>query len=153
MAGKEKSEKATQAALAQGDKYLRHLLADEDLRTSLLGAYVAARSAYGRLGNGKGPTHGLFDDPELQRELLNAATALRDASNTLKEPAPEPGRRRRRRRRRSLTLLAVGAVLAIVISSDLRSKVLDMLFGAEEEFDYTSTTTPATPAPAAVAGS
>jgi hypothetical protein len=26
--------------------------------------------------------------------------------------------------------------------------VLDLLFGAEEEFDYSSTTTPATPAPA-----
>ena len=28
------------------------------------------------------------------------------------------------------------------MSEDLRNKVLDALFGAEEEFDYTSTTTP-----------
>ena len=33
------------------------------------------------------------------------------------------------------------------MSEDARNKVLDLLFGAEEEFDYTSTTTPASPAP------
>ena len=34
-------------------------------------------------------------------------------------------------------------MLAIALSEGLRSKVLDLLFGAEEEFDYSSTTTPA----------
>ena len=43
----------------------------------------------------------------------------------------------------------VGAGLALALSEGLRKKVLDALFGAEEEFEYTSTTTPvATPAPA-----
>jgi hypothetical protein len=32
--------------------------------------------------------------------------------------------------------------LALALSEDLRKKVLDALFGAEEEFEYTSTTTP-----------
>ena len=49
-------------------------------------------------------------------------------------------------------LVLVGAGLAIALSSDLRKKVLDLLFGAEEAFDYTSTTAPPTPAPAGVAG-
>ena len=62
-------------------------------------------------------------------------------------------KRRRRSPARSLLLLLVGAGLALGLSSQLRSKVLDLLFGAEEEFDYTSTTTPSTPAPAGVAGS
>ena len=39
-------------------------------------------------------------------------------------------------------LLAVGAVLALALSEGLRTKVLDLLFGAEEEFDYSSTTAP-----------
>jgi hypothetical protein len=43
-------------------------------------------------------------------------------------------------------VLAIGAGLALALSEGLRKKVLDALFGAEEEFDYTSTTTP-TPAP------
>jgi hypothetical protein len=42
-----------------------------------------------------------------------------------------------------LFLLLLGGVLAMVLSKDLRSKVLDALFGAEEEFDYSSTTMPA----------
>jgi hypothetical protein len=40
-------------------------------------------------------------------------------------------------------LLLVAGVLALVLSKDLRSKALDALFGAEEEFDYSSTTMPA----------
>jgi hypothetical protein len=38
----------------------------------------------------------------------------------------------------------VGAALALALSEDLRKKVLDALFGAEEEFEYTSTTSPST---------
>jgi hypothetical protein len=44
-------------------------------------------------------------------------------------------------------LLLIAAILAMVLSKDARSKVLDLLFGAEEEFDYSSTTMPATDAP------
>jgi hypothetical protein len=40
-------------------------------------------------------------------------------------------------------LLLVGGVVALVLSKDLRGKLLDALFGAEEEFDYSSTTMPA----------
>ena len=155
MAAKRGSGKTGEAAwAAQGEKYLQRLLEDESLRSSLLGAYTAARSAYGRLGNGKGQAHALFEDPKLQQELIDAAAALRSASSALIEPAPPKPRARRRGRglRRSTLLIVVGAAAALVLSSDLRAKVLDVLFGAEEEFDYTSTTAPASPAPASVAG-
>ncbi len=153
MAAKDRAGKSGQAAwAAQGERYIQRLLEDEYLRSSLLGAFTSARSAYGRMSNGKGPTHALFEDPKLQRELLDAATALREASTTLMEPAPKR-RRRRRGPRRALLLVFVGGILAVALSSELRSKILDTLFGAEEEFDYTSTTAPATPAPAGVAGS
>jgi len=46
-----------------------------------------------------------------------------------------------------LLLLIIATALALVVSEDLRSKVLDLLFGSEEEFDYSSTTAPAEPAP------
>src|SRR3712207_8610769 len=36
---------------------------------------------------------------------------------------------------------SVGAGAALALSEGLRKKVLDALFGAEEEFEYTSTTT------------
>lgn len=153
MSAKDRSRKAVEAAwAAQGERYLQRLLQDEELRENLRGAYVSARSAYGRMSNGKGPTHALVEDRKLQRELVDAASALRNATASLMEPPAKP-RRRRRTGRRSVMLLLVGAALAIGLSSELRSKILDLVFGAEEEFDYTSTTTPATPAPAPVPGS
>ncbi|HMD57348.1 MAG TPA: hypothetical protein VKG82_07755 [Solirubrobacteraceae bacterium] len=152
MAEKRRSGRLVNEAWAsQGERYLQRLLEDDQLRARLLGAYVSARSAYGRLSNGKSPTHALFEDAKLQRELLDAAHALREASVSLMEPAPKP-KKRRHRVRRSLMLIVVGAVLAVALSADLRKKVLDMMFGAEETFDYSSTTTPPTPAPSPVAG-
>jgi hypothetical protein len=152
MAARNRSGKSGEAAWrAQGERYVQRLLEDERLRSNLVGAYSSARSAYGRLSNGKGPTHALFEDPKLQRELLAAANNLRDASAALAGRSPAP-RRRRHRVRRSLLLVIVGGALAIALSSDLRNKLLDMMFGAEEAFDYQSTTSPPAPAPAGVAG-
>jgi hypothetical protein len=152
MAAKDRIGKAGNAArAAQQNRYLQRLLEDEELRSNLLSAYAAARSAYGRMSNGKPATHALFNDRKLQRELGDAADALRQATSSLREP-PKAARRRGGLGR-SLLLLAVGSVLAIALSESLRSKLLDLLFGAEEEFDYSSTTAPEAPAPAGVAGS
>ena len=41
-----------------------------------------------------------------------------------------------------LLLALVGAAAALALSEGLRKKVLDAMFGAEEEFEYTATTTP-----------
>jgi hypothetical protein len=41
---------------------------------------------------------------------------------------------------RLLLLGLVGGGLALALSEGLRKKVLDALFGAEEEFEYTSST-------------
>ena len=157
MAAKDKIGKAGDAArAAQQNRYIQRLLQDEELRGSLLTAYGAALSAYGRMNNGKPATTALFEDRKLQKELKEAANALRDASTKLREP---PKRRRRRGGfKRMFVLFTVAGVLAIVLSEDLRSKVLDLLFGSEEEFDFSSTSTtpepaPAPPAPAAASAS
>lgn len=144
MAAKDRIGKASEAV--RGNEYLRRLIEDDEVRDSLLAAYGAARSAYGRVSNGKPLTKALMEDRKLKRELAEAAGALREASMSLKE-----GSRKHKRKGglgRAIVLLLVGAVLAIALSEDLRSKVLDLLFGAEEEFDYGSTTMPAQPAPA-----
>jgi hypothetical protein len=148
MAAKDRIGKAEEAArAAQSNRYLKRLVEDDELRSSLLAAYGSARSAYGRISNGKAPARALLEDRKLQRELKQAAGALREASGSLREP---PKRSRRRGGiGRSLLVLTVAGALALGLSESLRSKVLDMLFGAEEEFDYSSTTTPAEPAPAA----
>jgi hypothetical protein len=150
MAAKDRLGKAGEAA--HNNQYLQRLIEDEELRSSLLSAYESARNAYGRVSNGKPAGWALLDDSKLQDELKNAAGALRDASGALREPAKQ-SRKRRGGIGRTLMLLAVGGVLAVALSEGLRTKALDLLFGAEEEFDYSSSTAPATPAPAAVAGS
>jgi hypothetical protein len=145
MAAKDSIGRAGEAARkAQRNRYLQRLIEDEDLRGSLLSAYGAARSAYGRMSNGKPASRAIFEDKKLQRELREAANALRDASSSLKE---SPKRRRRGGLGRTLMLLMIAGALAMVLSEGVRSKVLDLLFGAEEEFDYSSTTAPAQDAP------
>ncbi len=146
MAAKDSIGKASAAARAAGgNQYVKRIIEDEELRGSLLAAYLAARSAYGRMSNGKPATKALFEDRKLQRELAEAVGALRDAGVARKEP---PKRVRRRGGfGRTLMLALVAGVLALALSESLRSKVLDLMFGAEEEFDYSSTTTPAEPAP------
>jgi ferric-dicitrate binding protein FerR (iron transport regulator) len=151
MAAKDRFSRAGEAArAAQQNRYIQRLIEDEALRSNLFSAYVSARSAFGRMSNGKPATQALFEDRKLQRELREALGALRQASNSLREPAKP--KRRRRGLRRSLLVVAMGSVLALALSEGLRTKVLDLLFGAEEEFDYSSTTSPQTPAPASVAG-
>jgi hypothetical protein len=153
VAAKDSIGKASEAArAARRNQYVKRILEDEGLRANLLAAYNSARSAYGRVGgNGTPATTALFEDRKLQRELVEAAVALREASIALKEP---PKRQRwRGGLGRTLLLLFAGGVLALALSEGLRSKVLDLLFGAEEEFDYSSTTMPAQEAPSSVGAS
>ena len=146
MAAKDRIGQAGEAVrAAQRNRYLQRLLQDDELRGTLLTAYGAARNAYGRMTNGKPAAQALFEDRKLQRELKEAANALREASSALRSP---PRRRRRGGMGRTLLLVLVGGALAIALNEGLRSKVLDLLFGAEEEFDYSSTTAPSEPAPA-----
>lgn len=146
MAAKDRIGKAGEAArAAQHNRYVQRLIEDEDLRRNLATAYGAARSAYTRMGNGKPPTKAIFEDRKLQRELSEAVKALREASGSLAEG---PQRKRKGGFGRLVLIAVLGGLLAVVLSESLRSKVLDQLFGAEEEFDYSSTTAPAQPAPA-----
>jgi aminopeptidase N len=144
--GKTEATLADLRAAAMRNRYIERLIEDEELRSRLLVAYGAARSAYGRMNNGKPASKALFEDRRLQRDLRQAVEALRDAATTLR--APMPKRRRRRGPRRTLVLALIGGTLALVLSEGLRNKLLDMMFGAEDEFEYSSTTTPSEPAPA-----
>ena len=84
------------------------------------------------MSNGKGPVKALTEDKKVQRDLRTAAESLREASDQLR------GKRKKRRWGRLLVIALLGAVLAIALSEDLRKAVLDRLFGAEEEFEYSS---------------
>ena len=143
MASKKKqAAKAGAGAVAAGkavkdNPYVQRLVEDEELRQNIRTAFESARKAYSRMANGKGPVKALTEDKKTQKQLREAASSLKDAADSLR--GAKGGRRKRGR---GLLLLLVGAGLALALSEGLRSKVLDALFGSEEEFEYTSTTTP-----------
>jgi hypothetical protein len=132
------ASKARSAVGSAGNNpYLRRLIEDEDLRNSVRDAFEAARDAYERLSSNGSIVDAAIDDKKVHKDLKVAAENLRDASNRIR------GKREKNRLGRILLIGIAGAVLAIIISEDLRKALLDKVFGAEEEFEYTSTTTPA----------
>ena len=141
MAAKNKAAKAGAGAVAAGqavrtNQYVQRLIEDDDLRDNLRTAFESAKKAYSRMSNGKGPVRSLTEDKKTQKELREAASSLREAADSLR------GKRKKRRTGRWLLVGLVGAGLALALSEGLRKKVLDAVFGAEEEFEYTATTTP-----------
>jgi hypothetical protein len=134
-----KKQKAQKAAMqARANPYLRRIAEDEDLRQNVYDAYESVRKAYSRLSNGKSPTKQIFDDKKFQKEVKNAASNVRDASVALHEAPKKSGGGLSLKR--ALLVGAVGTGVALAVSEGLRKKVLDTLFGAEEEFEYTSNT-------------
>jgi hypothetical protein len=147
MASKSKAAKAGGTVMAaRSSPYVQRLVSDPELRDNIKTAFDSARDALDRLGNGKAPAKVIFDDKKFHKEVQQASEALRDASVALRA-GNKPAKRRKRRLGRKLLLLVVGAGVALAVSEGLRNKVLDALFGKEEEFDYTSTTTPPPPPP------
>jgi hypothetical protein len=142
MAAKKKAAKAGAGAFAAGkavrsNQYVQRVMEDPELRANLVSAFDSARKAYARVSNGKSPVKAVTEDKKVQRELRDAASSLRSAADSLR------GKKKKKRGKGRLLLVAiVGAGLALALSEGLRKKVLDALFGAEEEFEYTASTTP-----------
>jgi hypothetical protein len=140
---KKKAQKAQAAAMkARANPYVKRIVEDEDLREDIADAYESARKALARLSNGKSPTKQIFDDKKLQKEIKNAAGSIKDASVALREA---PKKKKRGGFGKVLLIGVAGAGVALAVSEGLRKKVLDSLFGAEEEFEYSSTTTASAP--------
>jgi len=136
---------AQMANITKANPYIQRLVEDAELRDNVRVAFDSSKSAYNRLSNGKAPARALLEDKKLQRDLTQAYEALRDATLALSE-----GPKKRRRGLtfgRVLLLVLITAGIALALSESLRSKVLDTLFGAEEEFQYTPPPSPPTSAP------
>ncbi len=129
--------KAGQAyAAARENQYVRRLIEDEELRDSLAAAYFSGRKAYDRVTTSRGGVaDSVTNDRKVKRELKNATDALKDATERIREPKKKGHPFR--------NLLAVGLLtggLVLAFSETARKTLLDTVFGAEEEFVYTSTT-------------
>jgi hypothetical protein len=136
------------ANVTKANPYLQRLLDDATLRDNVRSAIDSSKSAYDRLSNGKAPAKAVLQDKKLQRDLRQAYESARVAFEGLQD-APKRSRKGMSFGRK-LLLIGIGGALALAGSEKLRSKVLDTLFGAEEEFQYTPPATTGTEsAPAA----
>lgn len=141
MANTKRATKAADRAAgiystARENPYVQRIVEDDQLRNNLRDAYDAARHAYGRMtGNGKGPVKAVTTDKKVQRDLRTAADSLREASEQLRAP-----KKRKSRLGRLILFGAVAGGVTLALSENARKTVMDALFGAEEEFEYTSST-------------
>jgi hypothetical protein len=137
-AARKTAGKAGRAAnQARQSPYVQRFIEDSELRDNVRSAFESARKVYKRMQNGKGPARALVEDKKLQKEIRAPADSLQQASEQLR------GKRRRRHTGRKLLMLAVlGGIAAMILSEGARKAVLDRIFGAEEEFEYTSSTAP-----------
>jgi hypothetical protein len=139
------------ANITKANPYIQRLIDDAELRDNVRTAVDSGKSAMNRLSSAKAPQKALMDDKKLQNELRSAAEAVRDAAMALNDaPKHSKPKKKKRRMGRKLLILVFAAGLALALSEGLRSKVLDTLFGKEEEFEYTppasaAPTPPATP--------
>jgi hypothetical protein len=141
------------ANITKANPYIQRLIEDAKLRDNVRAAIDSSKSAYSRLSNGKTPAKALLEDKKLQSDLKEALEAVRDATVALTE-APKRRARKGLSFGRKLMVVAIGGGLALAGSEKLRSKVLDALFGKEEELQFTpppaaTTAPPTTPVSAA----
>jgi hypothetical protein len=136
------------AEIAKSNPYLRRLMDDAKLRANLRQAVDSSKRVYERLSNGKTSPRQLLEDKKVQSDVRKTLEAVRDVTITLTEP-PRKRARKGLTFGRTLLVAGIGSGAALAGSEKLRSKVLDVLFGAEEEFEYTppaaaTTSTPPT---------
>ena len=121
---------------ARENPYVQRLIEDDELRDSLRTPSKPPRRLRPRDRQRQGPGQGRDqrqEGPEgPARGRREPARGLRAAAGA--EEAQES------RLGRLILFGLVGAAIALVLSEDARKTVLDALFGAEEEFEYTSTT-------------
>jgi hypothetical protein len=119
--------------------YVQRLLNDDDLRANLQEALESSKSAYERASKKgrRGGAKTLVQDQKLHDELRAAFDAAKSVQSALQDAPKHPtAKKKSKGRGRLLGIAIIGGVLAVALSSGLRDKVLDLLFGPEETFDY-----------------
>ena len=139
------------ANITKANPYIQRLIEDAVLRDNIRTAIDSSKSAFDRLTGSKAPQKAILEDKRLQNEIREAAEAVRDAAMALQDAPKHPSgpkKKKGMRLGRKLLFVMVAAIAALAASESLRSKVLDMLFGSEEEFQYTPPAGTPTPPPA-----
>lgn len=122
---------------AKENPYLNKIIEDKELRENAVAALQSVKSAFDQAkSTGFDNPAELVQDKKLKKQLKTAAETLKDTGDEIKSA----GKKKRHPLRKVIALAVIGGIVAIVVSEGARKAVLDTLFGAEEEFEYTSTT-------------
>jgi hypothetical protein len=127
------------AAISEAQTIIKRLIEEEELRDAVGRAIDSSHRVYDRISGTKKASK-LVGDKRLQEEAIAAYDAIRKVTVGLTgvgKSLPAPKSKKKRGGFRRLVLLAgVGGAVAISASEGLRSKLLDAMFGKEEEFEY-----------------
>ncbi|MFA4928389.1 MAG: hypothetical protein WC558_07725 [Patulibacter sp.] len=127
-----KQAKNARKQVAAREDTVRNLLENQDLHEDLKQLADAAKHAYARVAS-NGP-QALLQDKKVHSDLRAAS----DAAVGAKHHFAKPKKKKRGGFFRLLLLGTVGAAVAVAAVPSLRSKALDVVFGPEEELDYSS---------------
>jgi hypothetical protein len=92
--------------------YVKRAMKDPELRDDLVAAFVAARSLYGQLAQGRGVKGKAetVSDKDFQKELQDLVTELSDATDRLQGK----GAKRKSRKARNRVILLTGVTLGVL---------------------------------------
>ena len=117
------------------------MIEDGQLRDNVANVIESGKGAYDRLGANGAPHKTVLEDSSCTTHVQSAAGSVRDIALALNEVDAKHGRpfpaNKRKHRMRKLLLIVATIGLALALSESLRNKLLDLLFGSEEEFQYT----------------
>ena len=133
-------------ASIKDNPYIQRVIEDGTLRDNVTNVIESSKGAYEQLVSNGAPHKAVLEDSKLHGHVESVASSIRDialALNDVDTKHNQPFKKKKKRRGRKLLLLLVGAGVALAVSEGLRNKLLDALFGKEEEFQYT----PPAPAP------
>lgn len=129
------NEKVSEAAAqAKENPYVHKIIEDKELRENAVAALQSIKSAFEEAKSVDSAAD-LATDKKVKKQVKKAAGQVKATADDLAS-AGKP--KKKHPVRKLLFVATIGAVIAVVVSEDVRKAVLDGLFGAEEEFEYTS---------------
>jgi hypothetical protein len=137
---------ASDLASIKDNPYVHRVIEDDALRDNVYNVIESSKGAYERLASNGAPHKAVLEDNKLHGHVESAAASIRDialALNDVDAKHNRPFKKKKKHGRKLLLVLLVGTGAALALSEGLRNKLLDALFGKEEEFQYT----PPAPAP------
>ena len=128
---------AADLASIKDNPYIQRVVEDSDLRDNVANVFESGKGAYERLVSNGAPHKAVLEDSKLHEHVQSAAGSVRDVALALNAVDPKGKKPKKRHPGRGLLFLLIVAIAALALSEGLRNKVLDALFGKEEEFQYT----------------